>query len=334
MQAEVPGVPYVVGIDEFPLSNLVRNVLKMGLTVERRLGVNPFKLGIIGSTDNHNGTPGAVEEDGLAATHGAEDDTPREKLSGRHIYENPGALAVIWAEENSRDALFEAMRRRETYGTSGTRPVVRFFGGWSFNPNLCRKRLPIRRAYAAGVPMGSDLPRRRTGRRLRFFAYAMQDIGTPDHPGTPLQRIQIVKGWIGRDGRTHERVFDVAGGPNAAGVDRDTCAPTGPGAAELCTVWTDPTFDPAQPAFYYARVLENPSCRWSTRLCKAVGVDPLSPLCPVQAAQKSQGDPKAEWENCCFDERNDPFVTPLVQERAWTSPIWYKPPRSRRGRRG
>jgi hypothetical protein len=336
-QAEVPGGPESeVDIDHYPLSNMVRNVLKTGLDVERRLGVNPFKFGLIGSTDTHNGTPGAVEEDELTGTHGFEDDTPEERISGRHIYENPGALAVLWAEENSRDALFEAMRRREAYGTSGTRPVVRFFGGWSFNKSLCRKRLPIRRAYAVGVPMGADLRRRRGNRPLRFFAYAMKDAGTPDHPGTDLQRIQIVKGWIAPDGTPHERVFDVAGdATNGAGVDHDTCEPTGRGAAELCTVWQDPTFDPLQPAFYYARVLENPSCRWSTRVCKGLGVDPFSPLCQVQAAARAQIDSDTDWANCCLHATNDPFVTPVTQERAWTSPIWYRPPRARRaGRRG
>ncbi len=335
MQAQVPGVPLIVPIESFPLSNMVRNVLKSGLEVERRLGVNPFKFGFVGGTDTHNGTPGAVEEDELTGTHGFEDDTPRERISGRHIYENPGALTVLWAEENSRDALFEAMRRRETYGTSGTRPVVRFFGGWGFNRNLCRKRLPVRRAYATGVPMGADLPRRQRRRPLRFFVSALKDAGTPDHPGADLQRIQIVKGWIDADGTTHEQVFDVAGdSTSGAWVDPDTCAPTGAGAAELCTVWQDPTFDASQAAFYYARVLENPSCRWSTRVCKAIGVDPFAADCAAVAAAKAATDPATEWANCCFDASTDPFITPVTQERAWTSPIWYRPPRHKRvGRR-
>lgn len=333
-QALVGNEPATLDIGVYPLSNMVRNVLKSGLAVERRLGVNPFKLGIVGGTDTHNGTPGAVEEDEPAGTHGFEDDTPVERVGGRSIYENPGSLAVLWAEENSRDALFEAMRRRETYGTSGTRPVVRFFGGWSFNKNLCEKRAQVKRAYAVGVPMGSDLPKRRGKRRLRFLTSALKDPGTNGHPGTDLQRIQIVKGWIDAAGTTHEQVFDVAGSAhNGAGVDPVTCEPTGNGAADLCTVWEDPTFDPTQPAFYYARVLENPSCRWSTRICKdELHVDPFAPNCPAIAAAVGLVIGQ-DVSLCCLDATSDPFVTPLTQERAWTSPIWYRP-KSRRGRRG
>jgi hypothetical protein len=133
--------------------------------------------------------------------------------------------------------------------------------------------------------------------------------------------VQIVKGWADADGAVHERVVDVAGSANdGTGVDPATCAPTGTGSAELCTVWEDPEFDSGQRAFYYARVLEDPVCRWSTRVCKAAGVDPLSPDCATQAA----GAPAA-FANCCLGTANDAFVDPLVQERAWTSPIWYRP---------
>jgi hypothetical protein len=317
MQSSVPGTPFIVPIEQYPLSNMLRNVLKGGLVLEQRLGVNPFKFGFIGSTDTHNGTPGAVEEDEPTGNHGGEDDTAVERI--QKIYDNPGALAVLWAEENSRDALFEAMRRREAYATSGTRPTVRFFGGWSFSRNLCAKRNAVRRAYRRGVPMGSDLPRRRTRRPPRFFLSAMKDPGTEAHPGTDLQRVQIVKGWVDADGTAHEQVFDVAGdADNGASVDPTDCDPVGTGAAELCTVWEDPAFDETQPSFYYARVLENPSCRWSTYVCKHFGIDPFSPTCSADAAGTGLG-------NCCLDETNDATVSPVTQERAWTSPIWYRP---------
>jgi hypothetical protein len=149
----------------------------------------------------------------------------------------------------------------------------------------------------------------------------MKDPGTADAPGTDLQRIQIVKGWVDGDGTTHERVFDVAGdASNGAGVDPATCAPHGAGARELCTLWRDPGFKRQERAFYYARVLENPTCRWSTRICKAAGVDPLSADCAAQAATANPA-----FANCCLGTGNDPFMEPLVQERAWTSPIWYRP---------
>jgi hypothetical protein len=317
MQSNVPGTPFIVPVEQYPLSNMLRNVLKGGLVVEQRLGVNPFKFGFIGSTDTHNGTPGAVEEDEPTGNHGGEDDTPVERI--QKIYDNPGSLAVLWAEENSRDALFEAMRRREAYATSGTRPIVRFFGGWSLARRLCDKRNAIRRAYRKGVPMGSDLPRRRGRRPPRFFVSALKDPGTEGHPGTDLQRIQIVKGWVDGEGATHEQVFDVAGdAENGASVDPESCAPVGAGFADLCTVWEDPAFEETQPAFYYVRVLENPSCRWSTHLCKQFGIDPFSPTCADDAAGTG-------LDNCCLDQTNDASVTPVTQERAWTSPIWYRP---------
>jgi hypothetical protein len=142
----------------------------------------------------------------------------------------------------------------------------------------------------------------------RFAVQALQDPGSESEPGVPLQRIQIVKGWL-RDGATHERVIDVAGGPNGASVDLASCAPQGAGHASLCTVWSDPDFDPREPAFYYARVLENPSCRWSQHMCAEAKVDCARPdtLGPG-------------LEGCC-----DPLHRPTVQERAWTSPIWYAP---------
>jgi hypothetical protein len=166
----------------------------------------------------------------------------------------------------------------------------------------------VARGYADGVPMGGELPAAPAGAAPRFAVQALQDPGSPSEPGVPLQRIQIVKGWL-EDGVTHERVVDVAGGPNDARVDLASCEPEGAGHARLCSVWTDPDFDPRQPAFYYARVLENPSCRWSQHVCAATRVDCAKPdtLGPG-------------LEGCC-----DPLHRPTVQERAWTSPIWYGP---------
>jgi hypothetical protein len=179
----------------------------------------------------------------------------------------------------------------------------------------------VQKAYRRGVPMGGDLPerRRRKRRAPRFLVWAAKDVGTAERPGTDLQRIQIVKGWVDTNGATHERVVDVVGdAAGGADVDPATCAPRGAGAADLCTVWVDRDFDPAERAFYYARVLENPSCRWSTWVCRRAGVDPFASDCVQQAGA-------GPFAACCLDETTDPSVTPVVQERAWTSPIWYAP---------
>jgi len=292
-------------------SNFVRFALKQGLRHQASLGVNPFKYGIVAGTDTHIAASGLTAEKnhpghggaGIGAGGGVPQGFPDD------LEFNPGGLAVLWAEENSRDALFAAMQRREAYGTSGTRPVVRFFGGWGYTDDLCAAPDFAERGYAGGAPMGGDLPPRPAEAAApRFGLWAIQDPGTADAPGTPLQRIQIVKGWI-EDGEPRERVVDVAGGDNGAGVDTATCERTGTGSRGLCSLWTDPQFDPAVPAFYYGRVLENPTCRWSQYICNAAGVD-----C---------GDPDSLPEGlqgCCSEEHQ-----PVIQERAWTSPIWYTP---------
>ncbi|HZP41705.1 MAG TPA: DUF3604 domain-containing protein, partial [Candidatus Binatia bacterium] len=306
-------------IDAYPRRNLVRNALKDGLALEQRLGVNPFRLGFVGSTDNHDGAAGSVAEAGWAGGQGSGDSSPARQI-GDQMRTNPGGLAVAWAEENSRDAIFSALKRRETYATSGTRPVVRFFAG-DLAGVACRSASFVRDAYATGTPMGGEIGAGRGARSPRFAVWAAKDPGTADAPGTDLQRIQIVKGWVDARGRTHERVFDVAGdAKNGADVDPATCAPRGRGAAELCAVWRDPRFRRSERAFYYARVLENPTCRWSTRVCKAAGVDPFSPNCAAAAAAAG-----AAFANCCLGPGNDAFLDPVVQERAWTSPIWYRP---------
>ena len=290
--------------------DFVRYVLQAGLAEEARLGVNPYRLGITAATDTHNGTPGAVSESGYLGHFGSDEATPETRLAptgltpGGFVF-GPGGLMAVWAQENSRDALFDAMRRREVYGTSGPRMAVRFFGGWDYPTDLCDAADLVARGYADGVPMGGELPSVAASAGEAgddagptFVASAMADVGGES---TPLERIQIIKGWLGADGVLRERVFDVVGEPLPdTALDLDTCEPPG-GPASLCTVWRDPEFDPAERAFYYARVVEAPTCRWSHRLCLDL---------------PAEGRP----ENC-----DDPDVPRSVRERAWTSPIWYRP---------
>jgi len=291
----------------------VRHVLQIGLSERERLGLNPFQYGIIASTDTHLGTPGLVAESASFPGHGGAGKPPDEALAGGipdEIDFNPGGLAVVWAEENSRASIFEALKRRETYGTSGPRIETRFFGGFELEPGLCDAADRVERAYAGGVPMGGELDVSRAGGRApRFLVSARADAGEADAPGTDLQRVQIVKGWL-EGGELHERVVDVAGGDNGARVDLDTCVPSGEGARELCATWSDPDFDPAEPAVYYARVVENPTCRWSQKLCRRAGV-----VCEGAARVVPDG-----FEACCGPEH-----VPVIQERAWTSPIWSYP---------
>ena len=295
-------------------TSYVRNSLMIGLEQEEQLGVNPLRMGILAATDSHNSTPGLTHEnDFISAGHlGLRDETPENQLVPLNIgvvggiEANGGGLAVVWAEENSRDSIFAAMRRREVYGTSGTRPIVRFFGG-RIPRNVCRKGTVVERGYQSGVPMGGEIGP--VTAVPRFAVMATRDPGAPGFAGTPLQRIQIVKGWVDLMGTARERVYNVAGDANnGASVDTSTCTPTGPGADSLCTVWSDPSFDPSQRAFYYARVLENPICRWSTVLCNQQSVD-----CDA-------GPAPAGFEECCNAARPT-----TIQERAWTSPIWYRP---------
>lgn len=286
----------------------VRNVLKAGLTLETGLGVNPFSLGLVASSDTHNGTPGSTLEDDYPGHVGSLDADATSKLAGASPLQNPGGLMVVWAEENTRDALFEAMLRRETYATSGTRPEVRFFGGFDLPAGLCDRPDLATVGYASGVPMGGRLAATSTTGAPRFVVHALQDPGTPAFPGTPLAEIEIVKGWVDVAGDERETVVSIGGGAPAPGaVDPLTCNPDGSGLASLCAEWVDPDFDPDEHAFYYARVLESPVCRWSTRLCRASGVECLVP-------------PPAGFEACC-----DGSLPETIQERATTSPIWATP---------
>jgi hypothetical protein len=297
-------------------ASFVRNALAEGLRVEEQLGVNPFKLGILASTDTHLGTPGLVEEEGYPGHGGAGtaigDELPPGLLDP--IEYNPGGLAGIWAEENSRGALFAALERREVFGTSGPRIAVRLFGGFELPDDLCLREDFAAVGYARGVAMGADLaPPPGSAASLRgpaFAALALRDPGGRGGPGAALERIQIVKLWLD-EGETRERVVDIASaGGGTLPLDPATCEPGDGGQAALCSVWRDPDFDPAQRALYYARVLEVPTCRWSTRACLAAGVDCTNPADVADA-----------WEACC-----DPAWPTSVQERAWSSPIWYAPP--------
>lgn len=216
---------------------------------------------------------------------------------------NPGGLTAVWAVENSRDAIFEAMRRRETYATSGPRIEVRFFGGWNYPTDMCRKPGFAETGYRKGTPMGGDLPEKPPGAPApRFAILAVRDQGTEDRPGTPLERVQVVKGWLERGKNPRQKVFEVAGNPYSdASVDLEACERTGHGFDRLCTLWTDPEFDPEERAFYYVRVLENPGCRWNAYECARLLEDKKPDTC------------------------TDPEVEKVIRERAWTSPIWYSP---------
>jgi len=284
-------------------TDFVRYALLEGLREEERIGVNPYPFGFIGSTDTHTSTPGAVSEAGVPHKFGV---TPTALLTiaGRNrapAFWSPGGLAGVWAEENSRDAIFDAFKRRETFATSGPRIVPRFFGGWALDPALCARPDFAAAGYSSGVPMGTPLPGQPPGAAAPSFAVsALADPGTPAQPGGLLQRIQIIKIHIDEAGNFVQQVHDVAGEPrHEATVDLDTCTPRGPGARSLCAVWQDPSFDPDQDAIYYARVVENPSCRWSTRLCQSL--------------------PEGDRPDGCAPDR----LPQLIQERAWTSPIGY-----------
>jgi hypothetical protein len=286
-----------------------RFVLIEGLREKERIGVNPYKLGFIGSTDTHTAAPGGVAEWSEGVPLGRVGLDARQRLTigqvgeGSVVWNSPGGLAGVWAEENSRGSLFDAMRRREVFATSGPRIKPRLFAGWELPGDLCQGPDFVRRADAAGVPMGADLPPRPDGAGAPGLAvWALADPGGDGHPGGLLERIQIIKGWVDPAGRFHQRIVDVAGVPEAgADVDLDTCAPRGPGAVQLCAVWRDPDFDPARAAVYYARVLENPSCRWTTWQCLRLAEDERPDGC------------------------TDPRVPSTIQERAWTSAVWYSP---------
>ncbi|MCP4467028.1 MAG: DUF3604 domain-containing protein [Halieaceae bacterium] len=292
-----------------PNDGYLREVMRDGFREQQRLGVNPFKWGFIASTDTHLGTPGAVEESDFLG-HGGAGTPAGDTVSLPDDLEfNPGGLAVLYAEENTRDSLFAAMRRREAYGTSGPRMNVRFFASWNYPADMCEQTDFVARGYDGGVPMGGDIAAPAdTVQSPAFAIQAVKDPGTVKTPGNDLQRIQVIKGWVDAEGHSQEKIYEVAGDPNnGASVDLNSCKTQGSGFRQLCTVWHDPQFDASLNAYYYARVVENPSCRWSQHICSAQKVDCSQPKTI-----------KNGLEACCAAEH-----LPSIQERAWTSPIWY-----------
>lgn len=297
-----------------PLS-FAREILAEGLKREASLGVNPFRLGMIAATDTHLAAAGLTAEKDYPG-HGAGGDTSRVEvpLVPDSVWFNPGGLAGVWAEENSRESIFAALKRREVYASSGPRILVRFFGGYGYPASICDSERFAEEGYAGGVPMGGELGAPPApGAKPVFAVSAWQDAGTADSPGTPLDRVQVVKIWRSA-GQVHEKVFDVAVA-TAAGSDLDpsTCNAPRKGAPSLCATWTDTEYDPASSALYYARVVEKPSCRWTGHLCAQQRVDCSLP-----------GEVPDEFAFCCDRE-----VPRTVQERAVTSPIWIPDPASR-----
>ncbi len=311
--------------------SMMRYGLGRGLALASSLGANPFEVGFIGSTDTHLGLPGAVEEDAFLGGGGA-GESGAAGLPDR-IYFGGGGLAGVWAEENSRGALFDAIRRREVFGTSGTRIRVRTFMGDDVPDDFCGRRDRIEAGIAGGVPMGARLPSDARAPRLAVVAQA--DLGTPAHPGARLQRIELVRGVLREGGSVEVTVSTIAGDPTA-GEGRDPfegCAPPDVGDAELCAVIPVPDFDPEARAYYYVRVLEVPTCRWSTRQCLAEPLDCTTPDSPLERAccRPSAGlhprrcatvdcasDPS---DACCEGHR----VEPMIRERAWSSPVYTGP---------
>jgi len=300
-------------------TDFARYALIEGMREAERIGINPFQFGFIGSTDGHNANPGDVEEYSYQGCCANKDSKVEERLDttpsfggAGSIGRNPGGIIGVWSEENSRDSLFDAIKRRETFSTSGPRITPRLFGGWNYPGDLCGRKDLVAEGYKGGVPMGAVLEAaRQSGLAPTFLASVARDPGTPTHPGGLLDRLQIIKVWHGEDGQFHQEVFELAGrlagnaSQEAASVDIDTCEPDGgAGYDQLCAVWTDPAFDAAQAVAYYVRVVENPSCRWSWRTCLEIPPDERPEAC------------------------NDPDIPRVIQERAWTSPIWYEPART------
>jgi hypothetical protein len=291
-----------------------RAALKRGLKLEDRLGVNPFKFGMIGSTDSHTALA-AVEEDNYFGKvsllepnphrweHKSIEYKPDPKLNVYGWEMLASGYAGVWAKENTRAALFDAMKRKEVYATTGPRMLVRFFGGWDFDAKDANTRNPAAVGYDKGVPMGGDLRNAPAGKAPTFLVAALKD-----PIGANLDRIQIIKGWLDAKGEGQEKVYDVAWSgdrkPGADGklppvgntVDVENATWTNTiGAPELITVWKDPDFDPAQRAFYYGRVIEIPTPRWTAYDAKRFGV-------------------------------KMPKEVPMTTtERAYTSPLWYTP---------
>ncbi|MGH9363733.1 MAG: DUF3604 domain-containing protein [Thermoanaerobaculia bacterium] len=306
-----------------------REGLKIGLKLEQQLGTNPYKFGMIGSTDSHTSLSTAEEENFFGKHSGKEPKAERWSkpigcFNNQCVYgweQAASGYAAVWATENTREALFDAMLRKEVYATTGPRMIVRFFGGWEFEAKDARTRVPAEAGYSKGVPMGGDLPppspspnlgEGRGGGKVPTFLVA----ALKDPIGANLDRIQVVKGWMDGQGALQEKVYDVVwsdgrkpeADPALSPVEGGKLPPVGNtvdlatatwtntiGDPELITVWRDPDFDPAQRAFYYARVIEIPTPRWTAYDAVRYGI------------------------------KMDPKVPMITQERAYTSPIWYNP---------
>jgi len=295
-------------------TSFVRQGLKVGLELEQGLGFNPLKFGMIGSTDTHNSNAGDTEEWDFPGKVGALTSPAIRRFAAKEgakpyqsilKFHTSGGLAAVWAEENTRDSIFESMKRKEVYATSGTRITLRMFAGWGFDESIEEASDPVLVATRGGVPMGGELTSALDNTESpTFFVWAGADT-----LNAPLQRIQMIKGWIDERGETHEQVQDIACSDglavdpttmrcpdNGASVDTSTCnIETEKGAPELMIAWRDPEFDRAQAAFYYVRVLQNPTCRWSTYDAIRLGIAP------------------------------SPEVPATIRERAWSSPIWVAP---------
>jgi hypothetical protein len=301
-------------------TNYLRAGLMRGLEQEAKLGVNPFKFGFVGSTDVHNSLT-AIEEDNFFGKMPYQEPSPQRwdhvsKVSSwdgslgpertRYTWHYMAAgYAAVWAMENTREAIWDAMQRKEVYGTSGSRITLRFFGGWDYTAADLKNRNFAWAGYQKGVPMGGDLAKRPAGKAPTFMVVAMKDplFGN-------LDRIQVVKGWLAKDGKAQERVYDVAWGDadrrkpgkdgklppvgNTVDVANATWTNT-IGDPELGAVWTDPDFDPSVRAFYYARAIEIPTPRWTA------------------------------YDQVRFGIKMSPEVPMTQRERAWSSPIWYTP---------
>ena len=290
-----------------------RSALKNGLKLETELGVNPYKFGMIGSTDTHTGLATAEEDNFFGKVSEYEPnaeravhpymESPQTGIKIMGWEQTASGYAAVWATENTRESIFDAMERRETYATTGPRMVVRFFAGWDFAAKDAHNRMPGRIGYAKGVPMGGDLKRAPEGKAPTFLVAALKD-----PIGANLDRYQIVKGWLDKKGELHEKVYDVVwSGDRQPGAD-GKLPPVGNtvdvkqatwtntiGAPELIAVWKDPDFDRTQRAFYYGRVIEIPTPRWTAYDAKYFGLT-MPPEVPM-----------------------------TTQERAYTSPIWYTP---------
>ena len=298
--------------DEMLQYEYARTALQLGLQLEEKLGVNPYKFGMIGSTDSHTALATAEEENFFGKHSGAEPspkrwEHPMAELNNVRVegYSMVSSgYAAVWARDNTREALFDAMRRKETYATTGPRILVRFWGGWDFKESDANSRMPGGLGYTRGVPMGGDLSRSPAGKSPTFLVAALKD----PYSGN-LDRIQIVKGWIDARGKRQEKLYDVAwSGDRRPDPDTGKLPPVGNtvdvanatwtntiGSPELITVWKDPDFDASLRAVYYARVIEIPTPRWTAYEAKRYGVKMSSE------------------------------VEMIGQERAYTSPIWYTP---------